>query len=76
MSDKQPWKEFQAHRAAAREEAKAMFKSLLPESFWQHARGSRQEARLACTAFRRAIKKQFATKAPIRPARKEKIEIA
>jgi len=76
MSDKQHWKEFQTHRAAARKEVKSMFSSLLPESFWVHARASRREARLACTAFRRALKKQFTSTTPKKPTGKEKIEIA
>jgi hypothetical protein len=38
---------------------KESLRSLLPEAFWEHARESRREAKLACAAFRRAIKHQF-----------------
>jgi hypothetical protein len=35
------------------------FRKVLPDSFWEHARASRQEAKLARKAFRRAVKGQF-----------------
>ena len=59
--------EFRAHRAAARKEMKESLRSLLPEAFWEHAQESRREAKLACAAFRRAIKRQFCERDPKKP---------
>ncbi len=65
-----------AHRAKARQEMKERCRSLLSEAFWEHARASRQEAKLACRAFRRAMKHQFLRPDPRKPAGKQEVEIA
>jgi len=68
--------ECREHCAAARREAKATLKSLLPEAFWEHAHASRREAKAACAAFRRAAKRQILGAPAEKPAAKQKIEIA
>ena len=50
---------YHARKRAARKEMREAFRGLLPEAFWEHARTSRREAKLACAAFRRAAKRQF-----------------
>lgn len=59
MSEKEKVLGFHARNGAARKEMKEALRGLLPEGFWEHARTSRREARLACAAFRRAAKRQF-----------------
>lgn len=64
------------HWAAARREAEAMLKSLLPQAFWDHACASKREAKAAAGALRRALRRQL-SKTPRRASRaKQKIEIA
>jgi hypothetical protein len=65
-----------ARRAAARQEMKERCGHLLPEAFWEHARASRREAKLACQAFRRAMKHQFLRPAAQKPVGKQEVEIA
>jgi hypothetical protein len=65
---------FCARKRAARQEMKEAFRNLLPEAFWEHAKASRREAKLACAAFRRAAKRQFCDTCANKPL-KEEIEI-
>jgi len=51
-------------------------RDLLPEAFWEHAQASRREAKLACKAFRRAIKRQFSRPEAKKPAGKQEVPIA
>ena len=70
------WRKARQHWAAACEEARAAGNSLLPEAFWNHARASRREARLALEACRRAIKRRCSCIPLARPSSKRKIDIA
>lgn len=76
MSEEQTFQAAREHAQAARAETRAALRSLLPDSFWQHADASRREAKLAADAFRRAIRHQFAK--PLRESAppKQKIDIA
>jgi hypothetical protein len=65
-----------AHRAEKRQEMKERCRGLLPEAFWEHARASRREAKLACQAFRRAMKHQFIRPEAKKPVGKQEVEIA
>lgn len=60
----------------ARQEMKERCRDLLPEAFWEHAQASRREAKLACKAFRRAIKRQFSRPEAKKPAGKQEVPIA
>ena len=65
------------HARAARRETRAMFKSLLPPAFWEHAQASRQEARAACQAMRSAVRRQLGReKLASSPSPKRRIDIA
>jgi predicted TIM-barrel fold metal-dependent hydrolase len=76
MSEENTFKEAREHAKAARSETRAAVRSLLPDSFWQHADESKREAKLAAEAFRRAFRQQFCR--PVRPSApaKHKIDIA
>jgi hypothetical protein len=76
MSEENTFHEAREHARTAREETRAAVRSLLPESFWQHAEASKREAKLAVKAFRRAFRHQFLR--PMRDAAppKQKIDIA
>lgn len=65
-----------AHRAAKRQEMKERCQSLFSEAFWEHARASRREAKLACQAFRRAMEHQFLRPDAGKPVGKQEVEIA
>jgi len=70
------FREIREHASAARQETKAAVRSLLPESFWEHAHASQSEAKLAFQAFRRAVKSQFCSRPAKESPPKQKIKIA
>ena len=76
MSEENTFTEAREHARAAREESRQAVRSMLPETFWQHAKESKREAKLAVQAFRRAFRQQFCR--PMRDAapQKQKIDIA
>jgi len=68
-------KGLRAHRAQARQDMKERCRSLLSDTFWEHARASRREARLACRAFRQAAQSQFLGQHKDKSTRKQEVEI-
>ncbi len=68
-------KGLRAHRAQARQGMKERCRSLLSDTFWEHARASRREAKLACKAFRQAARSQFLGQRIDKPTRKQEVEI-
>ena len=64
-----------ARRKRTCEEMEEWFRKVLPDSFWEHARASRQEAKLARKAFRRAIKGQFGRTSPKTSVTSQPIDI-
>jgi hypothetical protein len=76
MSEEKTFQEAREHARAARAETRAAVRSLLPESFWEHAEASRREAKLACDAMRRALRHQFSKSMSERTPKKQKIDIA
>jgi len=76
MSEEHSFHEAREHARAARDETRAAIRSLLPESFWQHAEASKREAKLAAGALGRALRHQFGK--PLRSSAppKTKIDIA
>ena len=69
-------KEFRARKAAERKKIKESFRRVLPDAFWEHARESRREAKLACAAFRRAVVGQISHGHAEKRTTKQTIEIA
>ena len=65
-----------ARRAAARKEIRESLRSALPDTFWEHARASCREAKLAREAVRRAVKGQFRRAYLKKPATSQTIDIA
>ncbi len=63
------------HATAARRETEAMLKCLLPASFWDHARTSREETVLALRALQRGVRKHI-KKPGRRDAARQRIKIA
>jgi hypothetical protein len=76
MSEEKTFQEAREHARAARAETRAAVRSLLPESFWEHAEASKREAKLAFQALRRALRHQFAQSMSERMPKKQKIDIA
>lgn len=64
-----------AHRAKTRQKIKDRLGNLLTETFWEHARASRREARLACQSFRQATRSQFLGQHVKKPVAKQEVEI-
>jgi predicted TIM-barrel fold metal-dependent hydrolase len=76
MSEENTFKEAREHAKAARAETRAAVRSLLPDTFWQHADESKREAKLAAEAFRRAFRQQFCRPMRAGAPKKTKIDIA
>ena len=76
MSEENTFRQARKHAKAARTETRAAVRSLLPDRFWQHAEASKEEAKLALEAFRRAVRHQFCRPARSSAPHKQKIDIA
>jgi hypothetical protein len=69
------FRELHACRVEARKKIKESLRDMMSDAFWEHARASRRETKLACRAFRRAVKGQFKRAHTKTPATSQTIDI-